>query len=413
MKKYLKYSLLPNPNPKADTSTALCSLSFDDYVFSITSEYITAPLQLLANKGYKLLLLIDNKGSMGAFEKMTDAIVQEASQVFGGYSRIYYFYNLPQDFVYTNKYHCNHVGLEQLLTDIDAKTVVIVISDCGASRGGNSNDRFKSSLKFIVKLQSLAHKVVFFNPMPSYRWAGTTAERISKFVDMYGLSNVSESGLSEFTKPIDSTKSATSVENRVESRIAFFLKKASSHERDAYQHFMRVVAQLPMFSIDLLYAMLANFKSYGAGIATPSYLVVSDLVLSSLCRPIGVGLYKIEDDTRQHLLETSSNESNCYIAHLVENYIKNNLTSLSTAEYEAYKYWCISVLYPQDLAQYTYEDLRKRQSDLQGLNILWRYADLVTDNDFELSVSIVDELDDSGNVIEVHSIPNSLLKIIK
>ncbi|MEG7689010.1 hypothetical protein U2044_15565, partial [Listeria monocytogenes] len=67
---------------------------------------------------------------------MTDAIVQGASRAFGSNSRAYYFYNVPQGYVYTDKSHCNHVGIEQLLTSIDAKTVVLMISDCGASRGG-------------------------------------------------------------------------------------------------------------------------------------------------------------------------------------------------------------------------------------------------------------------------------------
>ncbi|NJO03967.1 MAG: hypothetical protein HC880_21865 [Bacteroidia bacterium] len=56
-----------------------------------------------------------------------------------------------------------------------------------------------------------------------------------------------------------------------------------------YLDFARLAAQPLLFSTDLLYKLWLNFRTYKhtKPADQPSYLVVSDLILSSLCRPSG------------------------------------------------------------------------------------------------------------------------------
>jgi uncharacterized protein with von Willebrand factor type A (vWA) domain len=136
------------------------------------------------------ILLIDNKGSMQAFEALSDSVGEALNSAFGGKARVHYFYNVPQGFVYSDRAHTEHTSLDQLLQMMKQKsTLVLVLSDAGAARGGNHTDRFKASLRFVVRLQAEAKRVVWLNPMPAERWEKTTAERLSKFVEMHTLND--------------------------------------------------------------------------------------------------------------------------------------------------------------------------------------------------------------------------------
>jgi hypothetical protein len=69
-------------------------------------------------------------------------------------------------------------------------TLVMLLSDAGAVRGGNSDERFKATLRFLFRLKSAAHQVVWLNPLPQARWERTTAMRIAQFVTMYPFTSI-------------------------------------------------------------------------------------------------------------------------------------------------------------------------------------------------------------------------------
>ena len=93
-----------------------------------------------------------------------------------------------------------------------------------------------------------------------------------------------------------------------QEKIALFCQKGVG-----YEDFLYLAVQPLVFSSDLLYQLWLNFRAYKSKnpLAQPSYLVVSDLILSTLCQPIGVDLFRIEETVRKSLLQknTFSNSS--------------------------------------------------------------------------------------------------------
>jgi len=143
----------------------------------------------------QVLLLIDYGGSMLAFDTLVDTFseaLQDAFKVSQGESKYhlksYYFHNVPSEYCYTNKSFTTYQKTENILQNLHPKrTSIIIVSDAGAARGGNSDRRFKSTLRFLLQIKKKTSHIVWLNPIPEYRWEKTTAQRIRRFVKMYGM----------------------------------------------------------------------------------------------------------------------------------------------------------------------------------------------------------------------------------
>ena len=144
-----------------------------------------------------VLLLIDSKGSMLAFEKLISVFSEALKDSFkahkvGNKNKVaqYYFYNVVHDFCYKNTAHSQYEKTAKIINRLNPKySNIIIISDAGAARGGNSDGRFKETLQFVFKFKRVAHKMVWLNPLPEERWKGTTAERIARFIPMFSLNS--------------------------------------------------------------------------------------------------------------------------------------------------------------------------------------------------------------------------------
>lgn len=147
-----------------------------------------------------VLLLIDHEGSMLAFDRLVEHFATALQDAFRIQQKTkhpkvaqYYFYNVPQQYCYKNKAHTEHKKTSELLAALHPQhAMVIIVSDAGAARGGNSNQRFKSTLRFVLQAKRATQKIVWLNPMPSGRWKNTTAERIARFVPMFSLDTQQE-----------------------------------------------------------------------------------------------------------------------------------------------------------------------------------------------------------------------------
>jgi len=154
----------------------------------------------------KVYVFIDNGGSMVAFESLVSSVFNQLFLAFNpkkssGINPVekYYFYNVPEKYCYKNISHTEFVKMDDLLAKIKKdSSYLIIFSDAGAARGGNSDDRFRSTLRFLIHLKKSTNKIIWLNPIPPYkedqdnigsdnRWGSTTAKRISRFVPMYHL----------------------------------------------------------------------------------------------------------------------------------------------------------------------------------------------------------------------------------
>ncbi|MDX2246172.1 MAG: hypothetical protein SF052_05325 [Bacteroidia bacterium] len=140
----------------------------------------------VVNKSH-LLLLLDHGGSMAAFDLLADRLVESARQG-GGHpdAEVYYFRNHPQGYLYKNRNQVEGFARTRIwLKNRSPYTSVLIFSDAGAARGNFNPLRVQETTVFLRELKSFIGKITWLNPVPAYRWPGTTAEEIAKQVPMY------------------------------------------------------------------------------------------------------------------------------------------------------------------------------------------------------------------------------------
>lgn len=142
----------------------------------------------------EILLLIDQDGSMTPFHALSQRLAETA--VRGGRlgkTGIYYFHNCPVEYLYRDPYHQEAERIIDVLAPITSSRMgVLIFSDAGAARGGLNLERVDLTANFLNQLKQKVRYVVWLNPLPKSRWAGTTAGEIAQLVPMF---EVSRSGL--------------------------------------------------------------------------------------------------------------------------------------------------------------------------------------------------------------------------
>lgn len=137
----------------------------------------------------ELLLLIDRDGSMVPFHSFSERLVEAAVQ--GGRlgkANVYYFHNCPTEYLYLDPVHQDAVLIEDVVSQLrPSRTVVLVLSDAGAARGGFNPRRRRLTKKIVTQLQQQVRYIAWLNPVPRSRWASTTAGAISEFVPMFEI----------------------------------------------------------------------------------------------------------------------------------------------------------------------------------------------------------------------------------
>lgn len=138
----------------------------------------------------ELLLLLDHDGSMIPFHLFTRPLVEAANSGRFGNSEVYYFRNCPQDYLYLKPNQPEARRLEEIVPKLhQRRTVVFIVSDGGAARGGYNPERLALTEAFLTKLQPKVRGIVWLNPLPKQRWVNTTAAYIAQLLDnrMYEL----------------------------------------------------------------------------------------------------------------------------------------------------------------------------------------------------------------------------------
>ena len=138
----------------------------------------------------ELLLLLDREGSMVPFHGVSSRLATTAIDAGRlGKSGAYYFRNYPGKQLYLDQHRIQAEATEAVLERCSPRwTVVMIVSDGGAVRGGFNSRRARRSKDFLARLQPVTRAIVWLNPMPKERWAGTTAEEIAHWVPMVEMS---------------------------------------------------------------------------------------------------------------------------------------------------------------------------------------------------------------------------------
>ncbi len=201
-----------------------------------------------------------------------------------------------------------------------------------------------------------------------------------------------------------------------QERIDFFCK-----DRVGYLGFAILASQPLLFSTDLLYKLWLNFRAYQHDDPKqqPSYLVVSDITLSSLCRPIGIDLFCMEEDIRTILMAEITPKTQREVALFVQEYASYYKAKLSQNVYEAHTLWAKSLLEPQKMEEAISSKLRNASNDYEILNYLSLYFNILPTDKNERVVGEktnitleVAESENEENVIKV-PLPEELRSKVK
>ena len=138
----------------------------------------------------ELLILSDHEGSMVPFHGVSQRLVETAMQAGRlGKTSLYYFANCPKGYLYHDPYFQDAQSIHDLLLQhVSKRTVVMIISDAGAARGGFNQQRLKLTSQFLQLLSGQVGHIVWLNPMPRERWENTTAAGIAQQVSMFEFS---------------------------------------------------------------------------------------------------------------------------------------------------------------------------------------------------------------------------------
>jgi uncharacterized protein with von Willebrand factor type A (vWA) domain len=138
----------------------------------------------------KLLLLIDQDGSMTPFHQLSRRLSETATR--GGQlgmAQVYYFHNCPEEFIYRDEALTEPVDFAMLVSSISNRQVAaLIFSDAGAARGALNPKRLAATRTFLERIRKWVLRVAWMNPMPQNRWSGTTAAKIAAIVPMHEFS---------------------------------------------------------------------------------------------------------------------------------------------------------------------------------------------------------------------------------
>jgi uncharacterized protein len=136
----------------------------------------------------RLVLLIDQQGSMVPFHRWSRDLVETAigDTTLASVS-VFYFYNVPQEFLYEDEHLTKPIALTKVLEGIDDETSVVMVSDAGAARGRRDRSRIRETTRFVGKVRSRTDRVGWLNPMPIDRWERSGAEILAYLVPMRSM----------------------------------------------------------------------------------------------------------------------------------------------------------------------------------------------------------------------------------
>ena len=135
-----------------------------------------------------LVLFIDQGGSMMPFHRFSRDIVDTAQNESNlERTDVFYFHNVPTDNVYTDPHMTTPVLLDHALAPFTNDTSIIIVSDGGAARGYRHRERIRATTRFLAYLKRYTISLAWLNPLPTYRWPGSSAQIIAHLVPMFQM----------------------------------------------------------------------------------------------------------------------------------------------------------------------------------------------------------------------------------
>jgi hypothetical protein len=170
-------------------------------------------------KHSRVLLLVDEQGSMAPFQKFTELVwdaIKRSDRSRG--VAVYHFHDVPAEgadssvlaavsgwpfpvlndipgevppsgggYVYADRELLAPVPLPAVLRAASGEAGAILLSDAGAARRRYDPQRLLDTVAFLKALRGHTRRCIWLNPLPVASWKGTTAEEIAHHVPMFEL----------------------------------------------------------------------------------------------------------------------------------------------------------------------------------------------------------------------------------
>lgn len=188
--RYLRRPVADGPRDVIDVAATIQQVTCQGFYIS--------PVYVRRERNHaRLLLLLDQNGSMTPFHHFLRDLVETAQQESSldpENVEAFYFQNVPAVNVYKDPYLTKAIALKTVLSRCDRETSVLIVSDAGAARGYRTQERVRGTARFLYLLKRYTSLVAWLNPMSAQRWVGSSAEIIAHSVPMFpmdkeGLSN--------------------------------------------------------------------------------------------------------------------------------------------------------------------------------------------------------------------------------
>jgi uncharacterized protein with von Willebrand factor type A (vWA) domain len=135
----------------------------------------------------RLILLVDQGGSMGPFHRFTRDLVESLRQS-EHFNRelieVWYFHNVIGEYLYANPHLTRPEACDEILGRCDGETSVVIVSDAGAAKGSYRPERIRETSQSLYRLKKRTSLIAWLNPMPEDRWPGTSAQIVAHLVRM-------------------------------------------------------------------------------------------------------------------------------------------------------------------------------------------------------------------------------------
>lgn len=115
-----------------------------------------------------LVFLLDHDGSMVPFQTLSKRLVETAIKAGRlGNAATYYFRNCPTRHLYYDLQMQESETISRFLRErLSSKSVIVVISDAGAARGGFNPARIRKTQVFLTQLNRYVRYIAWLNPLP-------------------------------------------------------------------------------------------------------------------------------------------------------------------------------------------------------------------------------------------------------
>ncbi len=138
----------------------------------------------------RLLLLIDQNGSMTPLHRFSRDLIQTAQRQADAQELdldVAYFHNIPGEYLYADPHLTIPADRKKVCARYDRETSVIIVSDAGAARGFRHLPRIQRTIEALVFLKQFTPLIAWLNPMPEERWRGSSAQMLAGLVTMRPL----------------------------------------------------------------------------------------------------------------------------------------------------------------------------------------------------------------------------------